>query len=788
MERKYILTNARMWSLLLLLLGCISMKAKSVNNTTKVIDQIVFGSTSSEKAHAFMGTNTEIISGGLDEKARRMLPGGPHLWEGGSMEFKMKVNPLQQNYVTVKLWGGDKGEELGRLIMYIDGKQMGYNNEGDYDVLSQTDNDALAPGRFVYVTMPLPPMLTQGKKQVDLKIKAFGRKWCYGGTWDKFQHELKSASRGVYRAYTHTESCFTPDAGERQGAMPAKKYRKDNSAEVVAKQKEHVIKYLQSMLDNAKTTKPAGTLKAINGNLELFAECYNVEWTPTYHNPIVVDLIVLNGDHIAQEWAYDHRYIEEEWGAVGYQGRAVAATWKDIETRLSDTIVVGRETMTRRQAWGRALKASVDYWRMHRRSYTNQSMLVDLAIYCANMGLALVEPDKALPEAKTRDFLYQSVGLRPWLGSDMGGEATGQRDVPMQNVHAPYGDNYYLVTKKGSGRELGWVATYGETDLSFIRTMIDLTNDDNLRRQLAKMQEARMPFRYPGYDGDGYACMKLCSEVDNRTAHFPLDGSAYSQPNIGEAWWMEVPALLPDNAVAVGAAQQSIAEGQYSWYISHRSANSPTAIVGMMHNVDEYAKVITLPKSNYRMPMMEGEPDFVYADEENAIVAIKHGDEIMYVNLYYRAERAVNRVARVYNISPSFTRLATIRTEVEVEESGYTSVRNDWTASTRGNQPVAPDSPVHQAWYGDVMPIAKRPAGALQPEYGNWGPFLGKASFYKAEYNGYVIGMNTTEGNAYNLKVKNGTYYDMVSKRNIKVNDGNLVVAPLSTMVLIAIR
>jgi|APCry1669189070_1035195.scaffolds.fasta_scaffold04492_5 hypothetical protein len=32
----------------------------------------------------------------------------------------------------------------------------------------------------------------------------------------------------------------------------------------------------------------------------------------------------------------------------------------------------------------------------------------------------------------------------------------------MANVHAPYGNSYYLFTKKGLSRELGFVAGYGE--------------------------------------------------------------------------------------------------------------------------------------------------------------------------------------------------------------------------------------------------------------------------------------------------------------------------------------
>jgi hypothetical protein len=142
--------------------------------------------------------------------------------------------------------------------------------------------------------------------------------------------------------------------------------------------------------------------------------------------------------------------------------------------------------------------------------------------------------------------------------------------------------------------------------------------------------------------------MKLASEIDNRTAHYPLSGSAYSEPAIREAWWMETAALLQDDPMAVGAAQQSVEEGQYFAYIQSRLKDPDT--LGMMRNVDEWEKVSQLPQSPRRLPMTPGQPDFAFADEENAVLALKHGETCLFINFYYRAERGVNRVARVFEL------------------------------------------------------------------------------------------------------------------------------------------
>lgn len=752
----------------------------SSQQTPTPTDRITFGEKTSEQAHSLTATLSESVDGAMGLPARRLIAGGDKAWTGGSLDFKIRVDPVRQNYVTVKFWGSDKGTEKGRLIMYLDGRQLGYDNEGDHDVLCQTDEDALAPGRFVYITQPLPTHLTEGRDSVNITITAFGPKWPYGSYWSQFQKPFTGPSRDIYGIYSHINPTFIPGPDEPRGNMPERVYRKDNSAQVVAAHRKKVCDYISGFLAKAPGYKPAARLKSQNNDLGFLAEIYSVEWTPAYHNPAVVDMIIANGDKIAAEWAYDHRYIEDEWSALGYLGRAIKAAWPEIEPKLDETISVGRGTMTRRQAWTDMFKASVDFWRKHRRSYTNQSMLVDLGIYCSNLGLELLAPELALPEEKTLGYLYQAAGITPWVGNDIDDSPDGRVS------EAPYGNNYHLVTRKGLGRELGWVGTYGETDLTFLREMVELTGDDRLRDQLALMQRARMPFRYPGYDNEGFACMKLCSEIDNRTAHFPLNGSAYSQPAIGEAWWMEVPAAIPGDSIAVGAAQMSVKEGQYSHYIANRPANGSGAIVGMMRNIDEYNKVMSLPKVDFYMPMEPGQSDFVFADEEDGIVAIKHGDEILYVNLYYRAERGINRVARILDMTPDMTRLATVITDVEFDDSGFTSRRNDFTHSTRGNSVVAPDSPVHQAWFGEELPIARRPEGATQPEYGSWGPFLGVASFYSVTYSGYHIGMNTTSDCTFTLKLPDGDYTDIATGKRVHVADGSYQVAPLSTIVLIA--
>src|SRR5207253_415222 len=57
------------------------------------MDTLVFGAPDSERAHALSAVDSDTITGGLGESARRLLPQEPVSWEGGRASFAMKVDP-----------------------------------------------------------------------------------------------------------------------------------------------------------------------------------------------------------------------------------------------------------------------------------------------------------------------------------------------------------------------------------------------------------------------------------------------------------------------------------------------------------------------------------------------------------------------------------------------------------------------------------------------------------------------------------------------------------------------
>ena len=83
------------------------------------------------------------------------------------------------------------------------------------------------------------------------------------------------------------------------------------------------------------------------------------------------------------------------------------------------------------------------------------------------------------------------------------------------------------------------------------------------------------------------------------------------------------------------------------------------------------------------------------------------------------------------------------------------------------------------------MPIAKRPADASQPAYGDWGPFLGKASFYWLSYGNYLIGLNTTSDKTFTLPAPNDIVKakDLVNGKELALKDA-IPITLLTTVVL----
>jgi hypothetical protein len=167
------------------------------------LDTLDFGDPASEKTHAFRSDANTITDGDLGDPARVARPLAPATIHTGDLRFTMKVDPLRQNFLTVKFWGSDSSTL--KTVAYINSEQIGYRRYGDYSVVDD-GSAAPLPGRFYYSTIMLPLTHTQGQSKVEIMLRSYDA---------GYTNPVKIDSRGYYKAYTHVTAALDI-SGERQ--------------------------------------------------------------------------------------------------------------------------------------------------------------------------------------------------------------------------------------------------------------------------------------------------------------------------------------------------------------------------------------------------------------------------------------------------------------------------------------------------------------------------------------------------------------------------------------------
>jgi hypothetical protein len=744
-------------------------------------DELTLGNTTSETAHQLTAKSSKVIPGALGQTARVILPIGNY-WKGGEIFFVLKIDPEKQNYITVKFWGSDINEDM--LILFCEGKQVGYRHLGDIDILDHGAENPVYNERFTYNTIPLPLNQTRGKTEITLSIQASGRIWGYGTTFDKYQYAMREPSRGIYNIYSHTNGCFTPPANEKQGLVPSgQSVLKQKGDDSFTALKQRVNKTIDGLV---KSNKPLNQVQ-----MQFLAKAYQVKWTYAYHNGKVIARLEDGLDNSYFSFVKNPKLAQSEpstpnpdWFGLGISGQVVHLIFDqlkgDIDKPLGDEAGV---KLSRRDAYTEMLLASREYHRSHRRQYSNQSMINDLyGIYYANKGIEDLRPEKALSEHDVRQYLYQSVGLQPWLGSE--------------TDHGPSrsaGDNYMQLTAMGLTKELGYVGYYGEV-IDWATEIYDATRpapgqpgDERIKSQLEKIALARSYFRYPALDSAGNRAMRIETIIGWRDVHFP-GGVTYAQRATWDGSVLQVAAATL-NPSLLGYVQQMMADNQYFSTVENEMADKGfRQTAGLLPVPDQYQFIIKQPLTGKVLPMSWSQPDLVFADPEDGVIAIKNGKEILYASLYWRARNAINFLAKVHYLIPQLERTAVVREEEEFEPSGLTYTRPDWVNFGFANGGLKYPEEMHSALAGEKLPIAKIPAEiAFKP--GQENPYAGRASFYKLEYGKYLIGMNADKDKPHVMAVPAGfeNAIELVSRKKIG-GKTSISVPPSSTVVLFADR
>ena len=738
-------------------------------------DMLVFGQPSSERKHQFTASFSEIYDGASGETARRLLPRKGDDWQGGSMAFTMAVDPVAQNYFSVRLNGSEADDCV--VMLFAEGKQVGYRHLGDYDLLHRGNKGEPCLGKFYYVTLPLPKSMTTGKKQIHLELRGYGNTWDYGATFDRYQHAMKTPTIGFYRAYTHTEKFFRPDKRERQGEdlLAKAPLRTNPGREILDDIKQKLSERINGLL------RRQGNLG--QQDVWLLADAYGVSWTPAYRNPLVVRKIVAAIDAFCDRYAQqpdiiykDGSVYNSDWMTTALLARSVRALWNELADSLSNT--------ERHKRWVKLMRASVEYGVTHRRQYTNQSMIIDMASYENNRALMLFAPADAWPEYQLLQYLYESLGMAPWSGA---AQSDGTQKWPL-------GHNYWQLTARGLTKELGYVGYYGEvTDWvchiykATCLPGIPSSGDAKIRQQLLHIAAARYPFRYPAIDGDGYRCMRAETLVGWRDGnHYPGD---IMYGDRGTAWDSNpiMTATLTADPQAIAIARQSVDDGQI-WNIlaiKMREMGNIRVAQSLLHVPDDY-KALMLGDNTADvpgLPMATNAPDYLFADEEDGVVALKHGDERLYVSLYWRARMGINRLCKIHHITPTMERVANVFVDdVRFSPSGMTYTRPD-----RNNMEFVhyrefyPD--VRSAHAGEQLPIAKIPEGiSFKP--GQENVYAGKADYYRLDYGPYILCMNCAADKPVDVSIPKG-YIPLATTAQQGLTAAGHTLPPRSTIVFV---
>ena len=250
-------------------------------------DTLAFGDAPSEQAHNLNAVRSDSVTGLLGEPARRLLPLEPQSWEGGKMSFTLKIDPQKPNYFTIKLSGDDVTEN--RLLLFMDGKQIGYRHLGDVEQLDYGTAEPAYKGRFFTNTSPLPLAMTSGKTQANFEIRSSGRIWGYGNTFEQYQKVQEDPSRGIYRVYTHTDGFFVPPAAEKPGAAPT-------DAPLRTGPGIEVLEALKTRVNGEINTELNGDKPLDQMRMQFLAQAYHTQWTAANHNPQAVTRILASLD------------------------------------------------------------------------------------------------------------------------------------------------------------------------------------------------------------------------------------------------------------------------------------------------------------------------------------------------------------------------------------------------------------------------------------------------------------------------------------------------------------
>ncbi len=782
-------------------LGCLILAVLPVLTCAQVVDRVLLGQAESEQQHGltvYCPDNVSVVTNGFLNQTGRaslMFEENPFAGSypgiyGGEFSCVLRVDGTAQNYLTLRTYGGDGVTKNERYRVQVDNKDL-----MDYSRDAASFDTQKAPGAFSFQTIILPRKVTDGKEYVVVRVRGVGRYYAYGTqrVLTTFQRVMEGDLPPIYAIYTSTNPMFSME-DEVKGQI--KKYSEVGTAS--SDDLDALRTRLESGFNSAMSSQLSGSdFKPAYGNNNFnIVEAMGTAYQRGYYGGgaasklaskirVAIDSLVYI-DNVGKRGTYvnvsalgntkTEQRASAGWGGLyGNQGYGMYSLWRAGQVTdfyLDKEVDLGRGTgRTRRAQWIDVFKESFDHGCTYsgRRQITNQAMEGAYSVYGAALALYALDKEKYhnAPKLALR-FLREAAGLEVWTGvpKDCSFDGTvtdaeGYPDFVLGDSMSTdskvnfWGCDFHVMTEKGNGREGGWTCTscYGKMgprliDMylitkadPYIGTAAGGEGDREILERAVTNEKSQAYFTVPWVASDGKRQISSESATCWRNRYNP------GRPYYGNL----IVAGLSGDEELLGHVWQSYKEGRLQLVedMTNRLFNYYSRNYWLPECIDKLKEYGAAHASDYQtMPSTPGNPDYVFADEQAGIVAVKHGDNHLFVNFY--SETGLGSCGRVHVITPT-------------EERNVSFIPDVMDYVPSGKQEVIPEeywNGNHQITYPDRPVMADAGTAYDIPSYdgvaGHYNTSRTLCRYYQQCVGNYLVAQNTTKDRTYPLTVPTG--------------------------------
>ena len=735
---------------------------------------------------------------------------------GGEYCFVMKVDGTRQNYLTLKTNGGDGVRDYERYHIQVDNRNL-----QDYQREAVSFSTEKAPGGFAFSTLVLPRRATDGKTAVVVRVRSLGHYYAYGTPtqFATYQYAMTGDMPPIYAVYTSTDPNVQV-GDEAQGSLSS---YGDATAQPLSLTLEALKTKINSKLKDAIKSQIEGSdfKPAYQNNNFNIVETMGVAYQKGIYGTtatalaskirVAIDsMVYINnlckaGTTVSVSAVGNTKtkqIASEGWGGLfGNQGYGLYLLWKAGKVTtvyLNNSVDLGNGSQKRRDQWIAAFKESFDAGCTYsgRRHITNQAMEASYSVYGAALALYALDPQTYhnAPRMAHR-FIREALGLEEWTGvpknARFDGSLLDAEGYPTYELGDPashntsenfWGEHFHMMTAKGNGREEGWTCAscYGNMGQRICDMYLISKHDPYLEADggdadilavAVQNEKQQAYFTYPRADQQGHRVVSSESATCWRNRYDP--GRPYYNNLI-------VAALSGDEEL-MGHVWQGYLEGhvacaddadnrlfpyyQHSYYLPE--AIDQLIAYGQTHAADYQP-----------MPSTTGQPDYVAADEQDGIVAVKHGDNYLFVNFY--SEMSLGSSGKAHLLTPHEARLMSFIPEVmKYTPSGQTTTAPEEYINSN-----------HRITYPDHPLMANGGTQYDLPAYdtnGNYNASRQLCDYYQQQLGQYLVAQNTTADRTFPLVLSGSsadgqTAIDLATGQTVTLSEA-ITLAPRTTKV-----